>query len=172
LSTDKSTDKSTDETGARACPAAALLAALEGRWRLARAIVDRRRGTAGRLSGEAVFAADGAGLVCVEAGILRLAGAAPLRAERRSLWRAEAGLVAVRFADGRPFHAFDPRAARPGARHDCPPDLYRVAYDFSAWPDWSATWEVTGPRKEYRLRSRYARAAAACAGGAVAATRR
>jgi hypothetical protein len=62
----------------------------------------------------------------------------------------------VLFADGRPFHAFDPGAARPEAAHDCPPDLYRVRYDFSDWPDWQAAWEVRGPRKDYRMVSRYA----------------
>ncbi|MCE8467683.1 DUF6314 family protein, partial [Rhodovulum sulfidophilum] len=56
--------------------------------------------------------------------------------------------------DGRFFHLIAP-GARPEARHDCAPDLYRVRYDFSAWPCWSSFWEVRGPRKNYAMESSY-----------------
>jgi hypothetical protein len=129
-----------------------LLAALEGRWRLAREIADRR-GPPGGFAGEALFAAGPGGLIYREAGVLRLDGGPPMRAERGYLWRTEGGLVVVDFADGRPFHRFDPARARPEAEHPCGADLYRVAYDFTGWPVWRAVWDVAGPRKAYRMAS-------------------
>ena len=45
------------------------------------------------------------------------------------------------------------------AEHWCDPDMYRVGYDFSAWPEFAATWEVAGPKKAYRMVSRYRRQA-------------
>ncbi|MCX7888168.1 MAG: DUF6314 family protein [Rhodobacteraceae bacterium] len=130
------------------------LADFAGRWRLVRVIQDRRAGQEGRFEGEAAFTAEGAVLRYREAGWLRLGDGAPLAAERRQVWRAEGHRIAVDHADGRAFHAFDPAA--PAARHDCPPDIYRVRYDFAAWPLWTAEWEVAGPRKDYSLRALYA----------------
>lgn len=132
------------------------LADFEGVWRITREIADRK-GPGGRFEGRAVFCRDGKGLAYSEEGVLTLDGQAPVAAARRYLWRpAGPGRIAVAFPDGRPFHDFalDPEAE---AEHRCDPDLYRVAYDFSAWPDWSAAWRVTGPRKDYRLLSRYRR---------------
>jgi len=43
----------------------------------------------------------------------------------------------------------------PAAEHDCPPDHYRVRYDFRSWPRWQADWRVRGPRKDYTLGSAY-----------------
>ena len=79
-----------------------------------------------------------------------------MEARRVYLWRdAEPGAVAVTFDDGRPFHQFDLTGGE--ARHACPPDTYRVRYDFSEWPVWTARWRVTGPRKDYLMTSRYRR---------------
>ncbi|MFC2969165.1 DUF6314 family protein [Acidimangrovimonas pyrenivorans] len=131
----------------------------EGRWRIARRIDDRRAGAEGRFDGEVVIARGGDGWVYDETGSLSLGAGAPLTATRRYLWQALAdGRIAVSFADGRPFHVFDPSAPVPEADHRCQPDFYRVRYDFTAWPDWAAEWEVTGPRKDYRMVSTYRRA--------------
>lgn len=130
------------------------LSDFEGGWRLDRRIDDARAGLTGRLEGQAVFRPVQGGLVVTETGRLSYGAAPPLQAERVYLWRAEAGGIAVAFEDGHPFHWFAP--ARPEATHDCPPDLYRVRYDFTRWPDWQAVWHVTGPRKDYVMTSRYA----------------
>ena len=129
------------------------LSDFEGGWRLARRIEDARAGLAGRLEGQAVFRPGDGGLILTETGVLRYGTGPPMQAERRYLWRAEAGGIAVFFDDGRPFHRFSPAA--PEARHDCAPDLYHVRYDFSDWPRWRAVWHVTGPRKEYVITSDY-----------------
>ncbi|WP_375552030.1 MULTISPECIES: DUF6314 family protein [Rhodophyticola] len=131
------------------------LADLEGVWRLDRQIEDRRAGLSGLLEGEAVWQPDGTGLTQIETGLLRYGDAAPMQATRRYLWREEAGLLRVYFDDGRPFHELT--GAAPEARHVCPPDIYDVRYDLTGWPDWSARWHVTGPRKEAVITSRYRR---------------
>lgn len=131
------------------------LADFEGVWALDRRIDDRRAGLTGRLEGQARFMAGQGGLLLTETGPLRYGDAAPLQAERRYLWREEAGGIAVYFEDGRPFHWFS--ADRTEARHECPPDLYHVRYDVSAWPEWRSVWQVTGPRKEYVMTSLYTR---------------
>ena len=61
------------------------------------------------------------------------------------------------FPDGRFFHRFRPEGAAAGTDHPCGPDLYRVAYDFAAWPAWSVTFDVSGPRKAYRAHAALAR---------------
>lgn len=132
------------------------LGLLERRWRLERVIDDRRAGTRATLAGKAWLRRDGRRLVYEETGELFLPGqGAPIHATRRYLWTRQRGTVWVEFDDGRPFHTFPMGAPRPEARHFCPPDHYKVAYDFCLWPDWTATWEVSGPRKDYVMRSSY-----------------
>lgn len=131
------------------------LAAFEGVWTLERRIEDARDPRPARFDGTALFTAAPGGLAYLEEGRLTLGDAAPFAASRRYFWRARAGRIAVEFEDGRPFHDFDPRAGAPAAEHDCAPDHYRVAYDFTGWPDWRAEWRVSGPRKDYRMISAY-----------------
>jgi hypothetical protein len=119
-----------------------------GDWRLARDITAPDGTPQGRFDGVARFVPVAGGYAYAEEGTLVLPGAAPMRAERRYRWRAEGGRIAVCFADGRAFHALDPGAVAE-AEHWCDPDTYRVAYDFTLWPLWTATWRVTGPRKDY-----------------------
>jgi hypothetical protein len=135
------------------------LAAFAGLWQIERDIDDRRAGRGGRFAGEGAFTPDADGLAYAEAGTLTLIGAPPMTATRRYRWReAGAGFIEVRFEDGRLFHRFDAEEAAPAAEHDCPPDRYRVRYDFSRWPQWQAEWRVSGPRKDYLALSRYRRA--------------
>lgn len=131
------------------------LADFEGGWRIARTITEPV-GTS-RLSGRADFVRTGQGLAVTETGTLVRHDGASFRASRRYRWTEAAGRILVAFDDGRPFHDFSCDAPRPAASHDCPPDRYTVAYDFAAWPAWSATWRVTGPRKDYTLITRFAR---------------
>ncbi|GAA0286251.1 DUF6314 family protein [Rhodovulum strictum] len=138
------------------------LGAFAGAWRIERVIEDARAGHVARFEGQAVFTPDADGLVHAESGRLHLPGQAPMTAERRYLWRQGASGIEVFFEDGRFFHAIAP-GPRAQALHDCPPDRYEVGYDFARWPDWSSLWRVAGPRKDYAMRSAYARLGA-CAG--------
>lgn len=128
----------------------------EGRWALHRE-VSEARGPGGMFEGEAEFAPDGAGLRYVERGVLHLPGRPAMKAERVYLFRAAGQGIAVLFDDERPFHAIALGTARPKAAHWCDPDQYDVGYDFTAWPVWTARWQVRGPRKDYVMRSRYTR---------------
>ena len=130
----------------------------EGRWLLERGIEDRLAGQAGRFVGVAEFAAAGGGLLYSEEGVLTLGGAAPVRAERRYRWSQEGTEIVVDYPDGRPFHRFVLGGAVAEAEHLCGADTYRVLYDFGAWPVWRAIWDVSGPRKAYRLEGVYRRA--------------
>jgi hypothetical protein len=133
------------------------LEAFQGRWDLDRDIEDVRAGRSGRFAGRAEFQPTAAGLAYHEEGLLALDGAAPLTATREYLWRdGGAGAIEVFFGDGRFFHRFLADEPEPAAAHDCPPDRYRVRYDFRQWPRWTAAWRVSGPRKDYRLVSRFA----------------
>ncbi len=128
----------------------------KGHWRLVRRITDAR-GPDGAFAGQAVLSPIPTGLRYHETGQLTL-GATQFTAERSYLWSAPAfDQIAIQFADQRPFHSFT-LGPRPDARHDCPPDTYQVAYDFTAWPIWHCTWQVSGPRKAYVMTSRYVRA--------------
>lgn len=132
------------------------LADFAGSWQLERTISDRAGGPDGRFEGTARLSHGRNGLIYEEAGELSLAGQQPVNATRRYLWcEAVPGRIAVSFEDGRPFHEFL-LAGAAEANHFCPPDHYRVRYDFLAWPVWSARWQVTGPRKDYLLVSQFA----------------
>jgi len=127
-----------------------------GRWSLAREIVDTAGGREGALAGEAVFRPEGGNIVYEEKGELSMHGLAPLMAERRYLWRERPDrTIAVHFEDGRPFHRISLDQTMPFDTHFCAPDVYDMAYDFRNWPAWECRTRVEGPRKTYRLLSRY-----------------
>lgn len=129
----------------------------EGHWQLTREI-EQPGAPLARFDGVACFVAEGAGLAYREEGRLAMPGQAPVRAGRRYLWRAGGGgVIEVAFHDGGPFHRIDMAAPTPSDRHHCGRDVYDVAYDFAAWPVWAVRWRVTGPRKDYRIRSVYRR---------------
>jgi hypothetical protein len=137
------------------------LQAFQGLWQVERAIEDVRAGRTGRFRGTARFVPAAGGLAYSEEGRLELDGAPPMQAGRRYLWGdGGAGTIEVRFEDGRFFHRFCADEPEPAAAHDCPPDHYRVRYDFQRWPRWQAEWQVRGPRKDYGMLSRFVRAAA------------
>ncbi len=136
------------------------LAAFAGRWVLTRVITDTKGGAEGRLSGVAVFTPEQDGrLLYEESGTLNYANHSPMAATRRYIWQAVEGGIEVLFEDGKPFHVIEKGRSMPDANHHCDPDLYHVSYDFSRWPDWSSSWRVVGPRKDYRMVSEFSRAA-------------
>ncbi|MCH2163530.1 MAG: DUF6314 family protein [Marinovum sp.] len=129
-----------------------------GFWQITREIVDRASHQIGCFDGTAMFASDLRGLVYREDGILTLGAVASMRATRCYVWQTDGPSIAVFFDDGRAFHTFSLNQALPMASHFCAPDTYEVTYDFSRWPNWSSNWKVTGPRKDYSMRSHYIRA--------------
>lgn len=127
-----------------------------GVWQLTRLIADDRQKLAGEFQGTAVFRPARDGLRYHETGALRYGNGPPVNATQRHIWRPHPSGIAITFYDDRPFHLIGP-GPQPQGRHDCPPDLYQVAYDFTAWPVWTAAWNVSGPRKAYVMTTTYRR---------------
>lgn len=129
----------------------------QGRWAIRREIRDNLSNQQGKFVGIAEFSVMDDGLLYIEQGKLALGDAAEVNAERCYHWRGSEAEIEVLFEDGRPFHRFNLRRTMPDARHLCGADMYNVTYDFGDWPNWSARWDVLGPRKDYRMISRYKR---------------
>ena len=126
----------------------------EGFWLLVRIIEKEPEGLIGEVWGEAVFYDDGEGLTCEESGVLRFGGH-DYHVERVSLWRfAEPGQVEVRYADGRPFHAF--LTERPIALEIAGDASYEIAYEFEPGT-WLSRWEMMEPGHTYTMTTRYRR---------------
>jgi len=129
-----------------------------GAWSLSRRIDDRLSGQTGVFEGTAQFTPQGDnGAHYAERGMLRLGDAPAMAAEREYFWDFRTDRIAVTFSDGREFIVFRPKGRDAEAVHLCDPDVYRVVHDFTGWPRWQAIWTVTGPRKDYRMRSVYDR---------------
>ena len=80
-----------------------------------------------------------------------------LQATRRYQWHGQGSMIEIRFEDGRLLQKLTLAGARAGDVHHCDPDRYDGSYDFDPWPEWQAVWRVTGPRKDYRMVTQYAR---------------
>ncbi|WP_298921392.1 DUF6314 family protein [uncultured Roseobacter sp.] len=132
-------------------PAPRVLEDFEGAWGITRHIT-HADGTTAEFTGTAQWTHDPGGLIYREIGKLQMAQGPAFQAERQYLWRP--GLN-VYFDDGRFFHKAPERGG--DATHWCDPDTYHVTYDFSRWPDFTATWKVSGPKKSYTMRSQYKR---------------
>ena len=137
------------------------LEAFAGDWEIEREIEDVKGGRHGRFTGRARFTPSPEGLRYREEGRLALDdGAGDGRDARLPLARrrggGDRGAVRRRPACSTASSLDEPD---PAAEHACPPDTYRVRYDFARWPRWRAEWRVTGPRKDYGMVSRFRRAA-------------
>ena len=133
-----------------------------GYWILDRHIDDFLLGQTGRFTGQATLVAGDTDWLYSESGILTLQNQTPLKSERRYLWSPTSNGFDIHFEDGQFFHSFDlpetsgmNRSAT--AHHWCDPDDYNVQYNLHNFPDWSSIWQVKGPRKSYKLESKYQR---------------
>lgn len=127
-----------------------------GEYDVSRVIDDVRAGAQSRFEGQARVTPDDDGATYRETGALIVNGDR-FQAERTYLWRPIGARITVLFADGAPFHDFDPVQGGDATEHLCGQDLYRGGYDFSQWSRWAVTWDVSGPRKEYRSVTWYMR---------------
>lgn len=127
---------------------------LAGDWQMVRIIENVADGVIGEIWGEARFMPDGAGLRCVETGVMRFQGV-DYHDRRVSLWRfAEGGCVEVLYEDGRAFHDF---------LNDAPIALaiegeasFRIEYAFERGA-WSSVWNLDAPGAAYRMTTSYRR---------------
>ncbi len=128
-----------------------------GSWNIYRSIEDRLLDRTGYLRGTADFIPAGTALAYSERGELTYTGQPALSTRQEHLWCADGAAVLVLFSDGRPFHRFVLSGSTAQASHWCDPDHYRVLYEFSNWPNWTNTWSVKGPRKDYVSVTRFER---------------
>ena len=136
-----------------------LRAYFAGAWDLQREIEDRRAGQRGQLVGWALFKAEGGSLLYEESGDMTL-GAARSRAYRRYRYLFPSpGRAEIRFEDGRLLVALDLAGGTAAASHLCGGDSYTVEVTLLEAAQWQTVWQVSGPRKDYRLVSRYRRPA-------------
>jgi hypothetical protein len=131
-----------------------------GNWCIERQIEDFLTQQTGTFFGDAIIVARDRDWVYSETGTLSFNNRTPLKSERRYLWSPTAAGFDIHFDDSRFFHSFDlPIEADGGkcstAHHWCDPDDYNVQYDLNRFPDWSSLWQVTGPRKLYKMISKY-----------------
>ncbi|MEM8536805.1 MAG: DUF6314 family protein [Pseudomonadota bacterium] len=128
-----------------------------GEWRMSRQIDDLRIGESGALYGTVSFTHDGDTLRYEEKGTLVFASAAPIKAQRAYIWRFAGKHVEVAYANGAPFHSFPLVAEAAATPHLCGDDTYNGVYAFADFPQWQLTWNVTGPRKNYRTVTTFTR---------------
>jgi len=124
-----------------------------GLWMLRRFIVDAR-GPDVDFRGSATFRPFPGGCDYAEAGKMKI-GEQIFDGRREWRWLFAGDVVEVTYPDGRPFHSFSFDAGE--GEHLCGEDTYRVSYDFSAFPVWTACWHVSGPRKDYVSTTTYSR---------------
>ncbi|MCF2903507.1 DUF6314 family protein [Octadecabacter sp. CECT 8868] len=120
-----------------------------GVYKVTREIADHRAEARSQFDGQAVIAATAEGATYRETGGLIVNGQR-FEAERSYLWQQAGDRIWVSFEDGRAFHDFDPQSGGLASEHLCGEDMYRGGYEVSDWPLWSVTWNVKGPRKDYR----------------------
>jgi hypothetical protein len=132
-----------------------LLAWLAGRWTIERAI----NGRPGAFTGTARFVPEEPdGIRWEEEGRLELdAYRGPATRTLHLVGRDAPS--AVRFDDGRPFHALDLRGGRWHAEHLCGEDVYRGEYVVESDDTLRVTWHVDGPGRADVIESVYRRAA-------------
>ncbi|GAC24736.1 hypothetical protein GMES_2441 [Paraglaciecola mesophila KMM 241] len=132
------------------------LAYFVGAWQLNRQIL-QSSGEVFVFEGQADFSWAESDLHYHESGVVTAPDGRTLQAERTYVWRQQAGgKIEVLFDDNRYFHTFS--AAEPYAKHLCGDDLYVVSYALEDGPRWESTWQVKGPRKDYKMTSLYKRA--------------
>lgn len=128
-----------------------VLSDFEGAWLLDRDI-RHADGLTGTFTGRALWRPAPGGLAYHETGRMVLGSGHSLTGERRYFWAED---LSVLFEDGRFFHTVPPQGGETG--HWCDPDQYDGRYDFALWPAFTVTWRVRGPRKDYRMVTRYVR---------------
>lgn len=130
---------------------------LEGSWRIARRVRDRRLGESGSLVGKACFTPIQDGLSYDEQGVLRFGAYIGEVTARYRFMEAEPGAMSVHFADGRPFHLLDLSSGLAEVAHDCAPDRYLGRYRALGPDSWTLAWRIRGPRKDMLIGTRYDR---------------
>lgn len=133
--------------------------ALEGVWKIERAVWDHLRGLRGHFHGTATILPDGGGYDWDERGRLSMGDFEGDSGRRLRIVPAEDGGWEVCFADGRPFHRLDLSGGDCHPVHLCGADTYRGHYALRGPDRMRIVWRVRGPAKDLELVGDYRRAA-------------
>jgi len=136
---------------------------LSGDWTLARRISNHRTGQVGSFHGTASFCPSatskpGRVLTYTESGELRLGNHRGPAGRSLLVLDAGDGTADVQFSDGREFYRLDLRTGTCTAAHPCRADRYHLTVTRLGPDSYAETWRVTGPSKDYELRTTYTRA--------------
>jgi len=133
------------------------LAYLAGMWTLTRAIVDHRAGVRGSFDGAAQVRACGRRGRYEEHGRLRLGSYDGSARRALDLVGTNGAVVAVLFADGRPFFDLDLSAGTCRAVHQCSRDRYELNFGVGSPDLLLEHWRVHGPDKDYEAQTTWRR---------------
>lgn len=151
-------EKAADSSGWEA--PAGVFERLNGRWRFERIIADL-----GIMRGLAFFVpGEGGETLYREEGLLQLKTGGDFTSNRNYVYSRRNDGFAVFFAETprRLFHEVRLSRERCGrfsgtATHTCSKDFYETKYEFGPGSDFFIGHTVTGPRKNYSMRTHYAR---------------
>lgn len=138
-------------------PVPDLRAFLSGSWRLDRRIDDRRLERRGRMQGNAEFTDQACGLHYREAGGLCFGDFAGTATRDYRYRFPGPGHAEVLFDDGRFFHDLDLGTGVWKAAHACGDDHYGGTFRATGPDAWAVLWQISGPRKDLVLVTRYRR---------------
>lgn len=113
----------------------------------------------GRLEGQGDFMPAPKGLAYEEKGLLHFGGYQGDAARRYLFAFAGSDLAQVHHADGGFFHTLRLSSGKDDIRHPCGEDWYRGRYRVLDRNNFVVSWDVTGPRKAYRMATFYRRVA-------------
>jgi hypothetical protein len=130
---------------------------LTGSWVLERVITDHRIGATGFFGGDGELRTIGRRGRYEERGRLKFGGYDGSAYRALDLIAADNGVVAVRFADGRPFFYLELRSGLCRAVHPCSPDRYEFEFEIGAPDLLLERWRVTGPMKDYEAQTTWRR---------------
>lgn len=120
---------------------------LIGTWRFVRTLTDLASGQHGTATGTLTIVEHDAWLSWSEVGELSWAGSTvPVTRELR-LVPATTGEWRMTFADGRPFHPWQPGSV---VEHLCRLDVYRGRIELLGEDEVRVEWTVNGPDKQHR----------------------
>lgn len=144
--------------GQPAVSGADTLAYLLGGWSVDRVLVEPVSGHRGTFTGEAEFSPEqgGAAAAYHEHGRLRWPTYGGPASRRLRYELTGDGVLAVCFADGRPFHTVELSGGEAAYEHPCGDDLYVGTLAVVDKDEWRQVWRVAG-EQPLEIRTRFRR---------------